>query len=341
MDIGLLMLATPGRAREIARRTEAAGFDHLGLGDTQNLGPDVWGQLMLCANASAALRLGPGVTNPASRDVAVTASAALALQIESGGRAFCGIGRGDSALAKIGGRPVSVEAFEQALVQLHAYLRGESTPRGAVESRIEWAADGAITPPEIEVAAAGPHVIEAAARHADAIAFCVGADPEALERARARARAAAAAAGRDPDALRYGAYVNCVVADDVGEACAIARGGVSVFARFSGWSPDTSEVVGAAAARDAQALSEGYEMDRHAQAAGAGARALDDEFLMRFAVVGSPEQAVLRLGTLADLGLDFVTLAPGSSDMGWEEGWRSIERIGMEVIPALRRRRAT
>jgi 5,10-methylenetetrahydromethanopterin reductase len=339
MDVGLLMLATPGRAREIARRTEAAGFDHLGLGDTQNLGPEVWGQLMLCAGASSSLRLGPGVTNPATRDVAVTASAALALQVESGGRAFCGIGRGDSALAKIGRRPVSVDAFEQALTRLRAYLRGGSTPRGAAESRIEWAADAAVAAPQIEVAAAGPRVIEIAARHADAIAFCVGADPETLERARGRARAAASAAGRDPDAIRYGAYVNCVVADDAAEACAIARGGVSVFARFAGWSAGTSEVVGEGVASDARALEQHYEMDRHAQAAGAGARALDDEFLMCFAVLGPPEHAIERLGALADLGLDFVTIAPGSSDMAWEQGWRSVERIGSEVLPSLRRQR--
>jgi 5,10-methylenetetrahydromethanopterin reductase len=339
MDVGLLMLATPGRAREIAQRTEAAGFDHLGLGDTQNLGPEVWGQLMLCAGASSSLRLGPGVTNPATRDVAVTASAALALQVESSGRAFCGIGRGDSALAKIGRRPVSVEAFEQALAQLRNYLAGGSTSRGAAESRIEWAADAAVAAPQIEVAAAGPRVIEVAARHADAIAFCVGADPETLERALGRARAAARSAGRDPDAIRYGAYVNCVVADDVAEARALARGGVSVFARFSGWSPGTSEFVGAGVASDARALAQGYEMDRHAQAAGAGARAIDDEFLMRFAVLGPPAHAIARLAALEELGLDFVTVAPGSSDMAWEEGWRSIERIGSEVIPALRRQR--
>jgi hypothetical protein len=39
MDVGLLMLEEPGRAREIVRRAEAAGFAHLAFGDTQNLGP--------------------------------------------------------------------------------------------------------------------------------------------------------------------------------------------------------------------------------------------------------------------------------------------------------------
>ena len=43
-----------------------------------------------------------------------------------------------------------------------------------------------------------------------------------------------------------------------------------------------------------------------------------------------------RFRALAEIGLDFATIAPGSSDMTWEEGWHSIERIGREVIPQLR-----
>ena len=78
MDVGLLMLAFPGKAREIAQRTEAAGFTHLALGDTQNLGPETWSQLMLVAGASRTLRIGTGVTNTTTRDVAITASAARA-----------------------------------------------------------------------------------------------------------------------------------------------------------------------------------------------------------------------------------------------------------------------
>jgi probable F420-dependent oxidoreductase len=123
LDVGL-----PGKAREIARRTEAAGFSHLALGDTQNLGPETWSQLMLVAGASTRIRIGTGVTNTTTRDVALTASAALALQLESGGRAFCGIGRGDSALAKIGRKPAAPDVFEADLAHLRAYLAGESTP---------------------------------------------------------------------------------------------------------------------------------------------------------------------------------------------------------------------
>jgi alkanesulfonate monooxygenase SsuD/methylene tetrahydromethanopterin reductase-like flavin-dependent oxidoreductase (luciferase family) len=46
---------------------------------------------MLAARETDRIELGTGVTNPGTRDAAATASAALALQLESGGRAVCGI----------------------------------------------------------------------------------------------------------------------------------------------------------------------------------------------------------------------------------------------------------
>lgn len=333
MDVGLLMLGQPGRAREIARRTEDAGFSHLALGDTQNLGPETWGQLMLVAAESERIRIGTGVTNTTTRDVAVTASAALALQLESGGRAFCGIGRGDSALAKIGREPAPPAEFERDLAHLRAYLAGEATPRGRAQSRIEWTQGLAIPRVPIEVAVSGPKVLEITARHADAFLFCLGADPATLGRAIAHARDAVKRAGRDPGALRYGAFVNCAIDDDLERARALARGGTSVFARFAGWSQGATALGDPVLAREGVAVARSYEMDRHAQAAGRGAHALDDAHLDRFAIVGGLDAAVERFRALAAIGLDFVTIAPGSSDMDWETGWRSIERIGHELIP--------
>ena len=78
------------------------------VADSQNLNADVWVELALAAAATERLRLGPGVTNPATRHPAVTASAAATLQEESGGRAVLGLGRGDSSLGQIGRAPVPV-----------------------------------------------------------------------------------------------------------------------------------------------------------------------------------------------------------------------------------------
>ncbi|MFM8409896.1 MAG: LLM class flavin-dependent oxidoreductase, partial [Alphaproteobacteria bacterium] len=111
MKLGILLFPVPGGSAALARMAETLGFDGVVFADTQNLTPEVWGQLMLAARDTERIELGTGVTNPGTRDVAVTASAALALQVESRGRAVCGIGRGDSSLGKIGRGPVPVADF--------------------------------------------------------------------------------------------------------------------------------------------------------------------------------------------------------------------------------------
>ena len=79
MDVGLLMIPGPRRMEAVARMVEDLGFASLIIPDSQNLAPEVWGQLMLAARATSRIRLGPGVTNSVTRDPAVTASAALPL----------------------------------------------------------------------------------------------------------------------------------------------------------------------------------------------------------------------------------------------------------------------
>ena len=77
------------------------------------------------------------MTNSVTRDAAVTASAAVALQVESEGRAVLGIGRGDSAVQRIGRCEDPVASFERYLASLQAYLRGESVDRDGFPSRLE------------------------------------------------------------------------------------------------------------------------------------------------------------------------------------------------------------
>src|SRR6185436_4601796 len=135
MKVGVLLFPVPGSSAQLARMAEGLGFDSLVFADTQNITPEVWGQLMLAARDTERIELGTGVTNPGTRDAAVTASAALALQVESNGRAVCGIGRGDSSLGKIGRGPVPVDEFERYVERLQGYLRGDEVDRDGTPPR--------------------------------------------------------------------------------------------------------------------------------------------------------------------------------------------------------------
>ena len=46
MKLGLLLFPTARASAQLARMAESMGFDSLVFADTQNITPEVWGQLM-------------------------------------------------------------------------------------------------------------------------------------------------------------------------------------------------------------------------------------------------------------------------------------------------------
>ena len=336
MEFGVLAVPEPRRSARTARLLEDLGFDTVLFPDSQNLAPEVWGQLMLAAQATTRVHLGPGVTNSVTRDPAVTASAALALQAESGGRAVLGIGRGDSSVQRIGKREDRVASFERHLAALQGYLRGEAVDRGGFASRLEWLERVQAPKVPVEVAATGPRVIEVAARHADAICLAVGADPAHLGAVLAHARAAARAAGRDPRAVRYGAFVTAVLHDDVRVARDAVRGAAASFARFSAFAGSDLARLPAPLAAAARYLREHYDMRNHTRTGVPHTAGIGDEFVDWFAIAGPPDVARERFGRLAALGLDFCHVIPGSTGMPREVAVGSLQRLAGEVMPALR-----
>jgi 5,10-methylenetetrahydromethanopterin reductase len=327
MQLGLLMFTSPTGSAAAGRMAEQLGFDSVVYADTQCLMPEVWSQLMLVASATERIEIGTGVTNPVSRDPAVTASAALGVQVASGGRLVLGIGRGDSSMAKIGRRPARLADFDLYLARLRAYLDGEAVDRDGSPSRIEWLDECEVARVPIEVAATGPKVIDIAARRADRICFAVGADPERLKACIARARSAAEASGRDPDALRFGAFINCVIHEDREVAREAIRGGLAVFAHFSGFQGLDIESLPEHVREAALQLRSGYDMANHAVASGAHAQALDPDFVHRFGIAGPLEEAVTRFEAIRETGIDFVRVAPGSRDMPSEVAAASIQAL--------------
>jgi 5,10-methylenetetrahydromethanopterin reductase len=333
VEVWLHTFAFPGRTAASARWAEAAGFTGLMVADSQNLNADVWIELALAAAATERLRLGPGVTNPATRHPAVTASAAATLQEETGGRALLGFGRGDSALSQIGREPVAVHDFERALAEIQCFLRGEVVHFEDFASRIGWIADTTAAKVPVAVAATGPQVIEAAARHAEMIDFTVGAEPDRLRWAVHEAHLAAARVDRS-GRVSLGAFVNVAVAEDRAAARDLVRGSTSILARFAteGAPPDgLSEVT----RRGIERLGDDYEESRHGQAKAAAARDLDDDFIDRFSVCGPAAEVAERLAGLRELGLDRVIVVPGSLDSDPDALAAANERFAAEVLPAL------
>jgi 5,10-methylenetetrahydromethanopterin reductase len=290
---------------------------------------------MLAAAATKRLRLGPGVSNSVTRDPAVTACAALSLQVESGGRAVLGIGRGDSSVQRIGKREDPLARFDRYLARVQGYLAGEAVDRDGFPSRLEWLSHVQVLKVPVEVAATGPRTIAVAARRADRICFAVGADPAHLGAALAHARGAAFAAGRDPGALRYGAFVTCVVHDDVAVARDAVRGATATFARFSALPGSPLEALPPTLRRTAEYLRANYDMREHTRAGAAHTAGIDDDFVDWFAIAGPVARVVPRFQALAAAGLDFVHVIPGSTGIARDIAAASLMTLGRDVLPAL------
>jgi 5,10-methylenetetrahydromethanopterin reductase len=314
---------------------EDDGWDGLALTDSQNLAGDVYAALALAAHATSRIKLATGATNPATRHPAVVASAIATIQVESGGRAWLGIARGDSALAYIGRKPMPLRDFEAGLAQIQSYLRGDSVDQDGFASRLEWTRRRAMPKVPLSVAATGPRVIRIAARVADAITFAVGADPARLQRAIDLARETRAEAGLGP--LRLGAYVNAVAHPDMDVARSLVRGRMGVYARFSTMSRSVMDTLSPADRKVADDLVDSYDLGAHAASGARYEAALDDEFVDRFGIVGPSEHVAGRLTELVSLGLDHIVIVGHGRNTPPDVFAESSRRFGQEVLPAVRR----
>src|SRR5215471_2188606 len=99
----------------LTRQAERAGFEYAWIFDSHVLWMEPYPLMTLMAANTRRIRIGPCVTNPAVRDITVTASLFATLNLISGGRMDLGIGRGDSSRRVLGKKPVTPKELEQAI----------------------------------------------------------------------------------------------------------------------------------------------------------------------------------------------------------------------------------
>src|SRR2546427_3310618 len=126
MDFGVTVLPDPPFSRwlELIQLAEKHGFGYAWTYDSHVLWQESVPMLAVAARETSAIRLGHFVTNPATRDPTVLASAYATLHDLSDGRMAMGIGRGDSAVRYIGRQPMKVADFETACAMARGFLNG-------------------------------------------------------------------------------------------------------------------------------------------------------------------------------------------------------------------------
>ena len=314
------------RTIDLTRRAEAAGFEYGWLFDSHVLWREPYVLLTLMAQATNRMRLGTCVTNPATREPSVTASALAVLDELSGGRMDLGIGRGDSARRVLGKPPTTMVTLEEAIVAIKGLVEGRSVTYEGTELRLPWTGNWTLP---VWVAGYGPMALAMTGRIADGVILQL-ADPDLVAWFVGQIRAAEVAAGRPAGSVR----VQAAAPAHVGE--------LDDCRDRTRWFPAlvSNHVVDLVNKYPREELPDsltGYVRDRtgydylhHAEVGSSNAGFVGDEVTDRFCVIGSVDDHLAKLRRLAEVGVDQFNVYLMNGD---EE--EMLEIYGRDIIPAL------
>jgi 5,10-methylenetetrahydromethanopterin reductase len=205
---------------EFAAQCEEAGFDGVGILDSQMLERDVFVSMAFAAQATKRIRISSAVINPVTRHISVLASAAKTVAELAPGRVEFWLGRGFSSVQTVGVRPATVQQMREAVLTLKRLLRGEEVSFNGATSRMRH---GDADVPPIYIAAHGPRAIEMAGEVADGVLLQVGIHPKSVDVARQHLEAGAKRAGRDPSEIKIALTATTIIHEDQQQAREIAR----------------------------------------------------------------------------------------------------------------------
>ena len=341
MDFGVVLQTDPPASRviELAKRAETYGFSHAWTFDSHLLWEEPFVIYSRILNETHKLIVGPMVTNPATRDWTVTASLFATLNEMYGNRTVCGIGRGDSAVRVINGKPVNLSVLRESIGVIRGLANGEAVSYKASTLRLPWNAGqpprglgGRLRTQGARARRRGGRRVHPAARRprhhgvvdrrgAHAAAEAAGRDPDVDHDLRGRAglrhrrQRRRLAHGRD-QCRWFGGMVGNHVAD--------------IVARYGGDGAAVPEAL-----TDYITGREGYDYNEHGQAGNTHTDFVPDEIVDRFCLIGPPEAHVLACRSCADLGVDQFALYLQHDD---KDG--TLRSYGEHVIPAVNQREA-
>jgi 5,10-methylenetetrahydromethanopterin reductase len=315
-----------------AKLAEDQGFDYIGIPDSQSLWRELYLSLSIVANATSEVRIGPTVTNALTRHPAVAASAIATLNEISNGRAFLGIGSGDSAVLNLGLRPAKMADMREYIKAVRTILLGQPYDYKGSSIHVQWSEN----PVPIVMSAEGPQTLVMAGEIADAVIVHSGLTKDVLADTVARIREGEEAAGRPEGSVDIWAFAKCNISDNHEHAIdeikmALAASGHHAF-RFTLEGKNVPEELEEAV----MALQGEYVPSEHEQLGKTRNAALSDElgltdFLAdRFAVAGTPDECLEKARVIQDAGVDNLIILAISSDSD-----NIIRRFGQEVIARL------
>jgi probable F420-dependent oxidoreductase len=308
----------------LTRQAEESGFEYGWIFDSHVLWKEPYPLLTLMANSTRKMKLGPCVTNPAVRDLTVTASLFATLNLISGGRMQLGIGRGDSSRRVLGKKPVTAGELEKAVMTFRELTAGHEVQFEGRPTSLTWAKGS----PPVWIAGYGPKVLHLAGRIADGVILQF-AEPDLIAWCLGFVREGAKEAGRDPKSIEIMAAAPVWVSDDL----AVARQRVRWFPALvsnhvvdliSRYKPEDLPPALTSYVKNRS----GYDYHHHAEVGSDNASFVSDEVVDRFCLVGPVEAHRTKLQQLAAVGVTQFNIYLMCGD---EE--QTLEIYKKEVLP--------
>lgn len=331
MEFGTVLQCDPPAARTVAlaRKAEEHGFDYVWTFDSHLLWQEPYVIHSRILAETRTIKVGPMVTNPATRDWTVTASTFATLNEMYGNRTVCGVGRGDSAVRVINGAPTSLKTLREAIHVIRELGNSRPVEYKGATLQFPWSKGSRL---EVWVAAYGPMALKLAGEVGDGFILQL-ADVDIAEWMIQTVRTAAANAGRDPMAVKFCVAAPMYVGSDVAhmrDQCRWFGGMVGnhvadIVAKYG------SDSAVPQALTDYIAGRQDYDYNEHGRAGNTHTLFVPDEIVDRFCVLGTAEQHIEKLEKLKALG---VTQFAGYLQHDNKE--ETLRVYGETIMPALR-----
>lgn len=339
METGIL--CSRGSVDDIVEKgleAERQGLDFFGVGDTQNLFPELYVSLGAVAAATSTVDVGPVVTNPITRHPAVTASAMATTDQLADGRAFMGLGSGDSAVRTIGERPASLTEMADLVSVCRGLWQGREVEYDGEPLSLRWLPSGTQRDVPVRLSAGGPKTLELAGAVADGVFVAWGLTPDVVELAIDHVAAGARDAGRDPDDVAIYVWAKSNLAADRATAVDEMRMQLASTANHALRYDLDAKGVPPAHREPIRRLQAAYEPGHHLGVEADNPNsALVEEFGLtdyladRFTVAGTPSDVARQLEDVAAIdGVDGVLFTADTADQH-----EHIQRLGTEVLPSV------
>jgi len=275
---------------------------------------NTYAQLTLVARETESIRLATGVTNPYTRNPALTAAAIATIDEISGGRAFLGLGAGSPmALDPLGVEQENpIAAVREAVSAIRRLLAGESVTFERPEFELhDLALD--FTPDRqvpIYMAGRGPQILSLAGHVGDGAIAGAGLTSEAgMKYAMERIAIGADRGDRDPEEVDLVCWAFLSIASDRRSAIDAVT---PLVARIVDAVPlETLEAIGVPR-EDAQRVKDIDDPDALAPAD--LREVVSRPIVEQFSIAGTPGQCRDHVAGLYDAGVDHIAVLPFEND---------------------------